>query len=189
MSDRKRKHAESSIIKETVSIKRKKISAEAAAIRKNSPKNGKPKKHVERGNTSGRKWKHLRDTKTSTNEVVTMDDEDLDEHTKLLTSVTGKMQRLPLYDDGQSQQREREEGEMKEQVAGVSGEEKGLESKKGVTKEAASQYLQLWNSNRDKWTFKKKTQYWLLQNMFDKKKVCDLWCPYSSSISNRGHSK
>ena len=171
----KRKHAEGSVMKDiTISTKKKKISAETAAIHENSPKDGKHKKRVERGKGSGRMRRHLKDAKTSTNEVVTMDDENLDEHTKLLTSVTGKMERLPLYEGGESEDKEggEEEGvEEGEQAAGVSGEEEKGENK-GVGKEAAAQYLQLWNSHRDKWTFKKKTQYWLLQNMLDKKKVC-----------------
>ena len=40
-----------------------------------------------------------------------------------------------------------------------------------VTQESALEYLCLWKEEREKWSFKKKTQYWLLQNMYDRTKV------------------
>ena len=38
--------------------------------------------------------------------------------------------------------------------------------------EVALDYLHLWNTDRKLWSFRKKTQYWLLQNLYDKKQVC-----------------
>ena len=40
-----------------------------------------------------------------------------------------------------------------------------------VSQESALEYLRLWKEEREKWAFKKKTQYWLLQNMYDRTKV------------------
>ena len=42
---------------------------------------------------------------------------------------------------------------------------------KGTDRESALHYLQQWDSDRDNWSFKKKTQYWLLQNACDKSQV------------------
>ena len=41
----------------------------------------------------------------------------------------------------------------------------------GVNQESALEYLRLWKKERERWSFKKKTQYWLLQNMYDRTKV------------------
>ena len=38
-------------------------------------------------------------------------------------------------------------------------------------RENALEYVKLWNSNREHWSFKKKYQIWLLKNMYDKSKV------------------
>lgn len=43
-----------------------------------------------------------------------------------------------------------------------------------ASKETALEYLKLWSEERDKWSFKKKTQFWLLQNMYQKSKVCNV---------------
>ena len=43
--------------------------------------------------------------------------------------------------------------------------------KSNVTRESAFEYLRLWREEKEKWSFKKKTQYWLLQNMYDRTKV------------------
>ena len=54
---------------------------------------------------------------------------------------------------------------------------KGQESTKpqptsnGTDRVSALHYLQQWDSDRDNWSFKKKTQYWLLQNVCDKAQV------------------
>lgn len=37
--------------------------------------------------------------------------------------------------------------------------------------EVALEYLHLWNTDRKQWSFRKKAQYWLLQNLYDKKQV------------------
>ena len=41
----------------------------------------------------------------------------------------------------------------------------------GVSQESALEYLRLWKEERERWSFKKKTQYWLLQNMYEITKV------------------
>lgn len=129
-------------------------------------KSGKRKSSLANNSASSKKRKHFH-AKGSTNEVVTMDESDIDEHTRLLSSVTGKMERLPMQEDTHEDEGEDVEEGTKEPPA--SGEER--EGTAGMDKEAAAQYLALWSTQRDKWTFRKKTQYWLLQNMYDKKMV------------------
>ena len=52
------------------------------------------------------------------------------------------------------------------------GKKKGLQAKEiGVGKEAALQYLHLWDNNRSCWCFKKKAQFWLLQHMYEEDQV------------------
>lgn len=46
------------------------------------------------------------------------------------------------------------------------------DEQKEVAKDAAIEYLNLWKDNRDEWKFKKVRQTWLLQNMYEKEKVC-----------------
>lgn len=36
-------------------------------------------------------------------------------------------------------------------------------------------YLHTWHEERDKWSFKKKLQYWLLSNLYEKEKVNFNW--------------
>ena len=104
------------------------------------------------------------------------------EHAELLSSVTGQIQKLPLYEEPHEEEEEEEEieGGDKEGRDNVDGGGGGgdvqntgenTEEITGVDKLAAAEYLMLWDSERDKWSFKKKTQYWLLQNMYNKKKV------------------
>ena len=49
----------------------------------------------------------------------------------------------------------------------------GSSGSTGVTtdKDRALEYLSSWDSGSNGWTFRKKTQYWLLQNTYDKNKV------------------
>lgn len=44
-------------------------------------------------------------------------------------------------------------------------------SKTGIDREIALDYLRQWDSDRSKWAFRKKSQYWLLQNACDKSQV------------------
>lgn len=92
------------------------------------------------------------------------------EHAELLSSVTGQIQRLPLYEESRE---EEEETEGRDNVGGDDVENTGENTEEitGVDKLTAAEYLMLWDSDRDKWSFKKKTQFWLLKNMYDKKKV------------------
>jgi len=49
---------------------------------------------------------------------------------------------------------------------------KGLKDQKsGVGREAALEYLHLWEDERSSWCFKKKAQFWLLQNMYEEDQV------------------
>lgn len=105
-----------------------------------------------------------------------------EDHIRLLGLVTGQMQKLPFEGGG--------EGEMEEeQVHMPKKKRRGRQSREtkeekwsscvdqaepggSVDKSSALEYLILWDTNRCKWSFKKKTQYWLLQNMYDRQKVC-----------------
>ena len=94
-------------------------------------------------------------------------DETSDEHAQMLGSITGQMD-LPSVSEPQgevSSDTEAQEGEP------VRGAENEPPSGSKVDKLSAAEYLTLWSERRKKWSFKKKTQYWLLQNMYDKKKV------------------
>lgn len=111
------------------------------------------------------------------------------EHASLLSSVTGQLRRLPV-DDSRSGSSvgdaERKKARSRKRRGAVVGEAKENSSDNNATvvvvdsvvggggsvdKQVAAQYLVLWDSNRDAWSFKKKIQYWLLQNMYHKKKV------------------
>ena len=53
--------------------------------------------------------------------------------------------------------------------------------KTGVDRETALDYLRQWDSDRSKWAFRKKSQYWLLQNACDKSQVSQsLYMNYST---------
>lgn len=43
-------------------------------------------------------------------------------------------------------------------------------AKKDLSQDAL-EYLQQWSTDRTNWSFRKKTQFWLLQNMYNKKQV------------------
>ena len=49
--------------------------------------------------------------------------------------------------------------------------EESTATESGVSQESALEYLRLWKEERESWSFKKKTQYWLLQNIYDRTKV------------------
>ena len=97
------------------------------------------------------------------------------EHAQILGSVTGKLSKLPLgRGEGEGTQ-DQDSTKLEEEQKGRSGggEVEGKEEE--ASKLAAAEYLLLWEQNRKKWAFRKKTQYWLLQNMYEKKKV---WCVF-----------
>ena len=80
------------------------------------------------------------------------------EYVELLGSITGQMKKLPT------------EQKAKEVEVGVCNGDKEA-SGGGVGKQVAANYLIMWDTNRGEWSFKKKIQYWLLQNMYYKQKV------------------
>lgn len=61
----------------------------------------------------------------------------------------------------------RKKRKKKQQKLIKSGDPTPLPSRK----EASLQYLHLWHTDREKWCFRKKPQFWLLQNMYDKTQV------------------
>ena len=132
---------------------------------------------------SGKK-KRMETSKGDTSGKGEMNDVEIDiseeEHSKLLGLVTGQMKRLPLG-EGVGEMEEDQVGLLKNKKKKRRLEKKREGSRDGVQKEAggsvdkesASEYLNLWDTDRCNWSFKKKTQYWLLQNMYDKQQVCD----------------
>ncbi len=131
----------------------------AATDNGSTRKHGKRKhtaKHPENGTSLNKKKCSSFAVESSV--LATSNEEDLNDHTELLSSVTGQMRRLPLYKDEPC-------GEVAEDDCLPESDTGGDE------KSNASQYLTQWHSHRKEWAFRKKTQYWLLQNMYDKKKV------------------
>ncbi len=92
-----------------------------------------------------------------------------DEHAQLLGSVTGQIGRLPLEGEEASSVEENV-SESEKQDCG-SDEKKSKKETSGVDKWVALNYLSVWDTNRERWSFKKKVQYWLLQNMYNKDEV------------------
>lgn len=109
------------------------------------------KRKGEKQNSAHRK-KQRKSTSAAEETVVGHDDQ---QHAELLKSVTGQMNKMSPAMEAAAQ----------EPAIAASTPEGG------VDKEAAAEYLLLWDSHREKWSFKKKTQYWLLQNMYDTQKV------------------
>lgn len=124
-----------------------------------------------------KKRKHSRHKPTTTEEVESLGGAENQEHAQILGSVTGKMSKLPL--EGEEGEGEGEKGLDTEQKgskhdgkkvkSGGAVDEAAKESE--ASKLAAAEYLVLWERDRKRWAFRKKTQYWLLQNMYEKKKV------------------
>ena len=99
----------------------------------------------------------------------------VEEHSRLLGQVTGQIQRLPLEDKTEVNEAETSRKKRKRRGGDYVGQERteGLTNREesSVDKTSASQYLELWDSDRANWSFRKKTQYWLLQNMYFKHSV------------------
>lgn len=111
---------------------------------------------------------------------TTMDEGSVEsqEHTRMLESVTGKIDKLSSEDYSESAKenlgtnKDSSKSDKEERNGG--GEDKEDDKKMDASlahKLAAAEYLLLWEQDRTQWAFRKKTQYWLLQNMYDKKKV------------------
>lgn len=110
---------------------------------------------------------------------------DAEEHSRLLGLVTGRIEKLPLEDAAkESSENTYETNGKKEKKARNSrgdDEQEKAESevncvKLSVDKASAAEYLVLWDTDRSSWSFKKKTQYWLLQNMYFKEHVSTSYC-------------
>ena len=121
-----------------------------------------------------------------------------DHHEEMLDTVSGHIQELEIKEndmDGdsskarkhtkavaQSKKKRTESSELNENGgertsfgddvgASAQMEDKTDILSSGVSQESALDYLRLWKEERERWSFKKKTQYWLLQNMYDRTKV------------------
>ena len=126
----------------------------------------KKRKHLEEdvgaAMATKRKRSHQKKTTADVDAVETVENQ---EHTHILESVTGKLARFPSEDFSESAPDTTEE-------KSASGEEEGKKADTNLApKLAAAEYLLLWQHNRTQWAFRKKTQYWLLQNMYEKKQV------------------
>ena len=124
-----------------------------------------------------KKMKIIKDRYLEGDNIEVDTTEEAEDHSKLLGLVTGQMKRLPLH-GSDVEKEEKKVITPKKKRSGRKGEKKNDEDgqrKAGgsVDSKSASEYLMLWDTDRCNWSFKKKTQYWLLQNMYDKQKVCD----------------
>lgn len=103
----------------------------------------------------------------------------LEEHAQLLDSVKGHLNELTLVTDSyqdltQSTDDASESPAMKKSKKKSLASEKASEEKSTVVvKDFALEYLRLWDQEKLKWSFKKKTQWWLLQNMYRSSKVIE----------------
>ena len=113
-----------------------------------------------------KKRKHSHHKVSTTEEVESVDGVQNQEHARILGSVTGKISKLP----SEGEEELDTERDSSERDKDKCTEDKGAEESQ-ASKLAASEYLLLWSQNRKKWAFRKKTQYWLLQNMYEKKMV------------------
>ena len=100
------------------------------------------------------------------------------EHMEVLDAVTGHV-KVSLNDTEEDESVDEENVEHTESTTRSSRTKvkakcsEPVKNSSKVTKEIALEYLHLWN-NREvngEWSFKKKTQYWLLQSMYHKSKV------------------
>ena len=109
---------------------------------------------------------------------------DPEEHLRLLGVVTGQIQKLPLEDtqdecevntttDTPAKRRKKKKRSGRD-IPQNTKEAPNCEEKSAVDKASASEYLEQWDHDRTNWSFKKKTQYWLLQNMFFKAHVREM---------------
>lgn len=125
---------------------------------KNTRKRKLPEGSLSKGNKSRKKKKQVHEK----DEELAPDKRENAEHAQLLDSVTGQIKKLLPF----------EEEEEEKTTEGTKEHDSSEElEREGIDKLAAAEYLVLWETDRRKWSFKKKTQYWLLQNMYDKKKV------------------
>ncbi len=98
-----------------------------------------------------------------------------EEHIQLLDSVKGHIKELTQVNDSYQDLDEpmgkdvlkSEDRKKKSKQTESPTEEKSIEE----VKECAIEYLRLWDENKKKWSFRKKPQYWLLQNMYQKSMV------------------
>jgi len=101
---------------------------------------------------------------------------DSEEHLRLLGKVTGQMQKLPLEDGPDESEVDITSDTPNKKKKTNSGTPQNIKAvpkgeKSTVDKASASEYLEQWDRDRRNWSFKKKTQYWLLRNMFFKAHV------------------
>lgn len=131
---------------------------------KNTRKRKLPEGSLSKANKSRKKKKQLHEK----DEELAPDKRENAEHAQLLDSVTGQIKKLLPFEE---EEEKTTEGTKEHDSSVGASEELEREDTKGIDKLAAAEYLVLWETDRRKWSFKKKTQYWLLQNMYDKKKV------------------
>lgn len=102
-------------------------------------------------------------------------------HTQLLNSIGGHIRELTHVNDSIRKAAQDEVEPLSKSAARrLKKRNRPVESVPSIpntassdadVKEAALDYLKKWSEERDKWSFKKKTQFWLLQNMYRKSKV------------------
>ena len=113
--------------------------------------------------------------KKHSNPKMAGDEAAADKHAQLLGSETGSDKPPPPAEDQVSPIVTPKERKGTKRTSSAADEGESQTTLSGVDKFAAADYLGLWSQSRDQWSFRKKTQYWLLQNMYDKKKVNNYW--------------
>lgn len=114
------------------------------------------------------------------NTIISASDETVqEEHLQMLDSVKGHLKELTQpMDSSLADPEQKEEVLSKLEARRLRKESKWTKqvSEMGPKlvvdgRDSALEYLRLWDEDKAKWTFKKKTQFWLLQNMYNKSKV------------------
>ena len=109
-----------------------------------------------------------------------------DSHTQLLDSIGGYIKELTRVNDSldasndesieplskSAARRLKKRNKQTHNVQPISKGQSVEESPCVASKEIGIEYLKMWSEEREKWSFKKKIQFWLLQNMYHKSKVC-----------------
>ena len=65
---------------------------------------------------------------------------------------------------------------MKKSINGAAGKMEDVIVRPVLGQKEALEYLHTWHADKESWSFKKKAQYWLLQNIYKKEMVCVCVC-------------
>ncbi|GFU33561.1 uncharacterized protein NPIL_226011 [Nephila pilipes] len=100
--------------------------------------------------------------------IYTKEKPDTDSHEEEIQKSTKPLRKATEADKARKREKMRLKRQMKRE-AKLRSRKKDPE----IAQAAAINYLRLWNSSRESWSFKKKQQYWLLNNAFDTDCISD----------------